>query len=86
MVSRPDKRNEPARGLITTLSNPGGAQFTPASAPIVLRRVVDHTLPLGFIRPGALSYESYRRELEMVVPVFGVFALAPPQAACVAAE
>ncbi|MBR0728344.1 hypothetical protein JQ636_04100 [Bradyrhizobium japonicum] len=86
MVSRPDKRNESARGLITTLSNPGGAQFTPASAPIVLRRVVDHTLPLGFIRPGALSYESYRRELEMVVPVFGVFAPAPPQAACVAAE
>jgi hypothetical protein len=86
MVSRPDKRNEPARGLITTLSNPGGAQFTPASAPIVLRRVVDHTLQLGFIRPGALSYESYRRELEMVVPDFGVFALASPQAACVAAE
>ncbi|MET4722132.1 hypothetical protein ABIF63_006238 [Bradyrhizobium japonicum] len=86
MVSRPDKSNEPARGLITTLSNPGGAQFTPASAPIVLRRVVDHTLQLGFIRPGALSYESYRRELEMVVPVFGVFAPAPPQAACVAAE
>ena len=86
MVSRPEKSNEPARGLITTLSNPGGAQFTPASAPIVLMRVVDHTPQLGFIRPGAVSYESYRRELEMVVPAFGVFALAPHPAACVAAE
>jgi hypothetical protein len=77
MVSRPERSDEPARGLITTLSNPGGAQFTPASAPIVLRRVVDHTPQLGFIRPGAPDYEGYRRELEMVVPVFGFFALAP---------
>ncbi|WGD48593.1 hypothetical protein QA641_23350 [Bradyrhizobium sp. CB1650] len=78
MVSRPEKSDEPARGLITTLSNPGGAQFTPASAPIVLRRVIDHMPQLGFVRPGASDYEVYRRELEMVVPVFGFFALAPP--------
>lgn len=77
MVSRPAKSDESARGLITTLSNPGGAQFTPASAPIVLRRVVDHIPQLGFIRPGAPDYEAYRRELEKVVPVFGFFALAP---------
>ena len=51
MVSRPDGK-EPARGLIMTLSNPGGAHFTPASAPIVLRRVVDETPKLGYIRLG----------------------------------
>jgi hypothetical protein len=77
MVSRPEKSDEPARGLITTLSNPGGAQFTPASAPIVLRRVVDQTPQLGYIRPGATEYERYRRELEMVMPAFGFFALFP---------
>jgi hypothetical protein len=77
MVSRPEKSDEPARGLITTLSNPGGAHFTPASAPIVLRRVVNQTPQLGFIRPGAPDYEAYRQELEMVMPVFGCFATAP---------
>jgi hypothetical protein len=35
-VSRPCER-ESARGLIMTLSNPSGMQFTPASAPIVHR-------------------------------------------------
>lgn len=76
MVSRPEG-SEPARGLVTTLSNPGGAHFTPASAPIVLRRVVDHTPQLGFVRPGAPDYETYRRELEMVMPAFGFFAKGP---------
>jgi hypothetical protein len=77
MVSRPGRIDDPARGLITTLSNPGGTQFTPASAPIVLRRVVDQMPRLGYIRPSAPDYESYRRELEMVMPVFGFFAAAP---------
>ena len=77
MVSRPKVRDEPARGLVTTLSNPDGAQFTPASAPIVLKRLVDHMPQLGFVRPGAPDYETYRRELEMVMPVFGFFAPAP---------
>jgi hypothetical protein len=76
MVSRPES-NEPARGLIITLSNPGGAHFTPASAPIVLRRVLDQTPQLGFIRPGSPDYEAYCRELEMVMPAFGFFAAAP---------
>jgi hypothetical protein len=76
MVSRPES-NEPARGLIITLSNPGGAHFTPASAPIVFRRVVDQTPHLGFIWPGTPDYEAYRRELEMVMPAFGFFASAP---------
>jgi hypothetical protein len=43
----------------------------------VLRRVVDQTPQLGFIRPGALDYEAYRRELETVMPRFGCFAAVP---------
>jgi hypothetical protein len=77
MVSRPEQSTEPLRGLITTLSNPGGAHFTPASAPIVLRRMVDHASQLGFIRPGAPDYEAYRGDLETVMPIFGCFATAP---------
>jgi hypothetical protein len=77
MVSRPERSDEPARGLITTLSNPGGAHFTPTSAPIVLRRVVDQTPQLGFIRPSAPDYDAYCQELERVMPVFGCFAAAP---------
>jgi len=76
MVSRPDD-GEPARGLIMTLSNPGGANFTPASAPIVLRRIVDETPRLGFIRPDTTDYDAYRRDLETVVPTFGLFATLP---------
>lgn len=49
-----------------TLSNPGGMNFTPASAPIVLKRVTDRIPQLGFLRPGAPDYDSYRQELEAV--------------------
>jgi hypothetical protein len=80
IVSRPSER-ESARGLIMTLSNPSGMQFTPASAPIVLRRVADKIPQLGFIQPGALDYESYRQELAAVAPAFGFFATAPRPAA-----
>jgi hypothetical protein len=38
MVSRPEG-DRSARGLIMTLSNPAGVQFTPVSAPIVLKRL-----------------------------------------------
>jgi hypothetical protein len=76
MVSRPDEK-EPARGLILTLSNPSGVHFTPASAPIVLKRVVDKAPQLGFIRADNTDYEAYRRELEKVVPAFGSFAPSP---------
>jgi hypothetical protein len=76
MVSRPDTK-EPARGLVMTLSNPGGANFTPASAPIVLRRIVGETPRLGFIRPDMPDYDAYRRDLETVVPTFGLFATTP---------
>jgi hypothetical protein len=78
MVSRP-KGKEPARGLIMTLSNPGGTHFTPASAPIVLTRVIDKVPQLGFIRPGTSNYDydMYCRELDAVMPAFGCFATAP---------
>ena len=79
-VSRPGERDS-ARGLIMTLSNPSGMQFTPASAPIVLKRVADTIPALGFVRPDTPDYESYRRELEAVAPAFGFFAAAPRPAA-----
>jgi hypothetical protein len=79
-VSRPAD-SQPGRGLIMTLSNPSGMHFTPASAPIVLRRVADKIPQLGFVRPGAPDYESCRRELEAVAPAFGFFATAPRPAA-----
>jgi hypothetical protein len=75
-VSRPEKK-EPARGLIMTLSNPSGMHFTPASAPIVLRRVLSEIPQLGFIRPDSPDYDSYRRELETVMPAFGLLSMAP---------
>jgi hypothetical protein len=74
-VSRPGEQS--ARGLIMTLSNPSGMQFTPASAPIVLRRVTDKIPQLGFIAPDAPDYDSYRQELVAVAPAFGFFASAP---------
>jgi hypothetical protein len=80
MVARPEGK-EPARGLIMTLSNPGGTRFTPASAPIVLKRVVGEPPQLGFIQPGTPDYEAYRRELEAVMPAFGFFATPPRSAA-----
>ena len=57
-----------------TLSNPSGTHFTPATAPVVLRRLGDNLPQLGFISPEAPDYEAYRQELETVVPKFGVFA------------
>jgi hypothetical protein len=83
-VSRPAE-GKTARGLIMTLSNPSGIQFTPASAPIVLRRLADQKPRLGFIRPDAPEFESYRAELAAVAPAFGFFAGAPqtaPSARC----
>jgi hypothetical protein len=79
MVSRP-KGKESACGLILTLSNPGAAHFTPASSPIVLRRLVDETPQLGFIHPCTPGYEEYRKELELVMTASAVFATAPQPA------
>jgi hypothetical protein len=76
MVSRPEGE-EPAHGLVMTLSNPGGTHFTPASAPIVLKRVAEDVPQLGFVQPGAPDYDGYSRELETVIPKFGCFAAMP---------
>jgi hypothetical protein len=75
-VSRPQKQ-EPARGLVMPLSNPSGTHFTPASAPILLRRVPTEIPQLGFIRPDSPYYEAYRRELETVTPAFGLLSMVP---------
>jgi hypothetical protein len=75
-VSRPDKGGS-ARGLIMTLSNPAGMNFTPACAPIVLKRVADNIPRLGFIRDDDPDYEFFRQELVSVVPDFALFASTP---------
>jgi hypothetical protein len=75
MVSRPIGPTS-ARGLIFTLSNPGGMQFTPVSAPIVLKPITDVTPKLGFIRADSPNYVSYVQELEAVTPDYGFFAVA----------
>ena len=75
MVSRPVGPTS-ARGLIMTLSNPGGMQFTPVSAPIVLKPIADASSQLGFIRADSPSYASYVQELEAVTPDYGFFAVA----------
>lgn len=81
-VSRPDE-GDAARGLIMTLS--AGKDYTPACAPVVLKRIAGRIPELGFIRPDAPDYEGYRRELEAVAPAFGFFASAPRHAAGVEA-
>jgi hypothetical protein len=79
-VSRPDAQGV-ARGLIMTLSVPGGVSFVPASVPIVLRRLGNQDTPkLGFVKPDDSDYTLYRSELLGVLPDFGV--LAQPSAAC----
>jgi hypothetical protein len=75
MVSRPDEKS-PGRGLITTLSNPGGMNFTPVSAPVVLKRIANSLPQTGFIKPDSADYVSYRQELEAVMPAYGFFASA----------
>jgi hypothetical protein len=75
MVSRPDG-DRSARGMIMTLSNPSGVQFTPVSAPIVLKRIEEATPQLGLIKPDSPSYASYWQELETVMPDYGFFAIA----------
>jgi hypothetical protein len=78
MISRPDGGGS-ARGLITTLSNPGGVQFTPVSAPLVMKRLASETdtPQLGFIKSETEDYASYSRELEAVTPDYAYFTIAP---------
>ncbi len=74
-VSRPDRQQGFAHGLILTLSNPRGVHFTPASAPVVMRRLVGEQLPaLGYVHPGVPDYDTYRAQLLAVFPDYGLFA------------
>ncbi len=76
-VSRPDSQGL-ARGLILTLSNPQGVHFTPASAPVVLRRVGDQVPQLGFVHAGTTDYDVYQAQLRNVLPEFGLLAKSDP--------
>jgi hypothetical protein len=79
-VNARDSKLGPIQPWDVTLANPSGGQFTPASAPIVLRRVKENKPRLGFIRPDTPEYEAYREELAAVAPAFGFFAAAPQPA------
>jgi hypothetical protein len=73
MVTRPDNVGI-ARGLILTLSNPGGTHFIPATAPVVLRRVGETIPQMGFVHQDAPDYAMYLSQLRDVMPEFATFA------------
>jgi hypothetical protein len=79
MVTRPDHIGV-GRGLILTLSNPGGIHFIPATAPVVLQRLDDKAAPrVGFVHADAPEYPMYLAQLSAVAPDFATFAsLGPP--------
>jgi hypothetical protein len=70
-ISRPDAQGL-AQGLILTLSNPRGMHFTPASTPVVMRRLGEEIPNLGFVHPGAADYDLYKAQLLNVLPNYGV--------------
>ena len=76
-VSRPDSQQGLGHGLILTLSNPRGMHFTPASAPVVIRRLGEQQPHLGYIHPGAPDYDLYKAQLLTVFPDYGLFARPP---------
>jgi hypothetical protein len=71
-LARPDNQGV-ARGLVLTLSNPRGMHFTPASAPVVLRRLGEQIPQLGFVHPGTPDYDLYQEQLRQVLPNYGTF-------------
>jgi hypothetical protein len=74
MVTRPD-HVDPGRGLILTLSNPGGIHFIPATAPVVLQRLDEGMTPqVGFVHEDSPDYPTYRAQLSAVTPDFATFA------------
>jgi hypothetical protein len=73
MVTRPDHLGV-ARGLMLTLSNPGGTHFIPATAPVVLQRLKGKIPQIGFVHPLAPDYEMYFAQLNSVAPDFATFA------------
>jgi hypothetical protein len=79
-VCHPDQ-NGICRGVINTLSNPKGAIFIPAVAPIVLRQLIGDEQPeVGLITPEHKSYERYLREIKLVVDDDFARFVPPPQA------
>jgi hypothetical protein len=60
------------RGLVLTLSNPAGMHFTPASTPVVMRRIESATPVFGFIAPGDPDYQYYSEQLQRVIPEYGL--------------
>jgi hypothetical protein len=74
-VTRPDSGGV-ARGLILTLSNPGGTHFIPATAPVALRRLSETIPQMGFVHQDAADYAMYLSQLSDVAPEFGKFASA----------
>jgi hypothetical protein len=73
MVARPDHLGV-ARGLLLTLSNPGGIHFIPATAPVVLQRLSGGSPQVGFVHPEAPDYKMYFAQLNSIAPDFAIFA------------
>ncbi len=73
MVTRPDYLGV-ARGLMLTLSNPGGIYFIPASAPVVLQRLNETSPQFGFVHPDSSDYKMYLDQLNGVAPDFALVA------------
>ena len=76
LLSLPDA-DSMLRGIISTLSNPKGSIFIPASAPIFLRKLQEGEKPeLGVISSEHNSYEAYQSLLATVLTEdFGLFAI-----------
>ncbi len=73
MITRPDAEGL-ARGLVFTLSNPGGVNFIPAATPIVLRRISGEIPRLGFVHPVNPEHQDYMSLVQGVMPTFGLLA------------
>lgn len=55
-------------GLLTTLQSGQGAQLTPATCPVAMRKLAaDETPVTGLVVPGATEYEAYRETLSRAI-------------------
>jgi hypothetical protein len=75
MVTRPDHINV-GRGLILTLSNPGGVHFIPATAPVVQQLDEKAARRLGFVHADAPEYPMYLAQLSANFATFA--SIGPP--------
>jgi hypothetical protein len=67
IISEPHEEGV-ARGIITTLANPTGSLFIPATAPIVLKRLRSDVIPkLGYIDHRDDLYSEFKMLLESVI-------------------